>query len=178
VKRSRHWTIYATITIALSTVGFFLYFWFQGAKQTQLELAVTEAGGVVHWDTIWEVDYLPWDGLANTVGMNKAVAVEISSGSHPIPEEMKYLKYIPSIRSLSLNTSVVGDHLVPLISTFRHLEVLDLSRTDISPPAAFQILDALPNLKVLRLSEGPEIESAVIASRHLPKIQLQTLPRD
>ncbi|MDF1813492.1 MAG: hypothetical protein P1V20_14940 [Verrucomicrobiales bacterium] len=154
MERKRHWTVYVITGIALLCAGSFLWRGYSTQMDLRFEKAINEAGGAVHYEGI---EFFTWStpgGMTSfTLGDYHPVAVEISSGSHPVPEALKELQKRKSIRILSLNTNQTGDHLVPLISTFRYIEELDLCSSEISGAGIISILDALPGLTEFRISE-------------------------
>ena len=147
----RHWTIYAVFFLVLLTAGSMIRFHLVNRSLSRFEDAINEAGGAVHYDGSFSRSF-EFRGARFFLSDRKPVAVEISSGSHPIPSRLDTLRTMKSVRRLSLNTSAVGDHLVPTLGTFRYLAVLDLSETEISARAVIQLLEALPGLREFRLS--------------------------
>lgn len=151
MKRRLHWTVYAVFVLALLTIAAVTVFWLNERKISRFENAITEAGGAVHYD-MSRTRSFEIGGLFFELSDRDPVAVEISSGSHPIPESLNRLHSMKTVKKLSLNTSAVGDYLVPVLGTFRYLTILDLTKTEISAGAVIQILEDLPGLKNFQVS--------------------------
>lgn len=145
-----HWTAHATLVIALITAVAILQLAVAVFSDGRFVRAIEEAGGAVHFDARHHSAAGYW------LGRGRPVAVEIASGSHPIPPELAWLSGMPSVKSLSLNTSQVTDRLVPVLATFRHLERLDLSGTSLffSGEGVKTLLAAMPGLKELHIDAG------------------------
>lgn len=167
LKAKRHWTVYAVLFVLLITIGGLIHFLVKYRTLTRLEDSITEAGGVILYDR----QVLFPDGNFE-ISILKPVEAEISSGSHPVPELLP-MNRLPSIKTLSLNTNNADDHLVPMLIKLRHLEVLNLTRSEMSAEAVLQILDHVSNLKQLHLTEDnfdPAAMKKLKASPHSAKL--------
>lgn len=140
----RFWTLLLIAAICLVVVSRRLV-----ATRDTLVLsnAIEDAGGFVTFDhlILSEASVLQ----LNRVGLVLCIpdSVHIESGSHPIPDEIRLVKRLRSIRSLHLKTNAMTDACIPLLSGLNHVESIDLSGSDVSEEGVARLLESSPRLR-------------------------------
>lgn len=147
--RKRHWTVYAIISIAILSVLYLSFCFWAIRFHLSFENAITEAGGSVH--------YLEKVRPSVTVGSTVTTSVEmtltdvaISSGSHPLPDELWKLNRIGTVTDLSLNTNVVSDLVVPKLARLKYIEKLDLTGSEVTGAGVLRLLEEMKGIKTIR----------------------------
>lgn len=140
----RFWTLLLIAAICLVVVSRRLV-----ATRDTLTLsnAIEDAGGYVTFDhlILSEVSVLRLGRLGLILCVPDSVHIE--SGSHPIPDEIRLVKRLHSIRSLHLNTNAMTDAYIPLIGGLHQVESIDLRGSDVSVDGVARLLESSPRLR-------------------------------
>ncbi len=147
-----HWTVYAVLVMLFFCIGWIAYSEYVVRRWQTFGKAIEAAGGSVHCH-VRSVSWLP---DAPILGhylpvplVEEPYMVTLSYDSQLVPAELAWLRTIPSVKSLSLGTPQVGDDMIPMLATFRHLEKLDLTGTGLSADGVTTLAKELPQLKEL-----------------------------
>lgn len=143
----RHWRFWAILLSAVLCLVVVSRRLVATRDTIALSGAIEDAGGFVTFHPLIfsEANILQMDRVG--FFFQVADSVHIESGSHPIPDEIRLIGRLHSIRSLHLNTNAMTDAYIPQLGGLDHVESVDLRRSDVSSDGVEALLESSPRLR-------------------------------